>query len=81
MQATSVIWQIIQDADKFIQLEQPFKKVKVDAEAAKKDIAALVFDVQAIGKFLKPVMPQTSQKILDCVEAGKTPATPLFVRK
>ena len=81
MQATSVIWQIIQDADKFIQLEQPFKKVKVDAEAAKKDIAALVFDVQAIGKFLKPVMPQTSQKILDCVAAGKTPATPLFVRK
>ncbi len=81
MQATSVIWQIIQEADKFIQLEQPFKKIKVDAEAAKKDIAALVFDVQALGKFLKPVMPETSQKILDCVASGKTPATPLFVRK
>jgi methionyl-tRNA synthetase len=81
MQATSVIWQIIQEADKFIQLEQPFKKIKVDAEAAKKDIAALVFDVQALGKFLKPVMPETSQKILDCVASGKTPTTPLFVRK
>lgn len=81
MLVTNVIWGIIQDVDKFIQLEQPFKKIKVDAEAAKKDIAALMYDLKAVGNFLAPIMPSTSQTILACVESGKTPSAPLFVRK
>lgn len=79
--AVDDIWQRIQAADKFIQTEQPFRVVKVDAEKGKAQIAGLLRDVYVIGALLAPVLPETSAKISACVKAGKMPSAGLFLRK
>ncbi len=78
---TQEIWSIIQEADKFIQLEQPFKKIKVDEMSARTDIARLMFDIRSVAQLLSPIMPQVSQTILECIQNIKTPEKPLFIRK
>jgi methionyl-tRNA synthetase len=74
------IWKKISDADRFIQEQAPFKKVKVDAEAGKADIAYLLGEVAAIGALLQPIMPETSAKIAQAVQDNKV-VNPLFLRK
>lgn len=75
------IWNRIQTADRFIQTEQPFKTVKVDAEKGKSQIAGLIRDVYVIGTLLAEIMPETSVKVVSAVESGKMPASGLFLRK
>lgn len=74
------IWKKISAADKFIQEQTPFKKVKVDPEAGKADIAYLLGEVAAIGVLLEPIMPETSAKIAEAIRDSKVSA-PLFLRK
>ena len=74
------IWKKIQAADKFIQENEPFKKVKVDAAAGKADILYLLGEVAAIGAALTPILPQTAAKIAQAVKENKI-AAPLFLRK
>ena len=74
------IWQRIQDADKFIQDNQPFKVVKIDAEKGKAQIAYLLGEIAAIGKALLPIMPETSAKIAAAIVERRL-AAPLFLRK
>ena len=66
--AADEIWKKVQSCDQFIQKEEPFKKVKVDAEAAKKDIAFLLSELEKIAISLKPFLPQTSTKILQALK-------------
>ena len=62
--AADIIWKKIQTCDQFIQKEEPFKKIKVDAEVAKKDIEFLLNELESIAQSLKPFLPYTAEKIL-----------------
>jgi methionyl-tRNA synthetase len=74
------IWKKIAAADKFIQENEPFKKVKSNPAAGKADIAYLLDEVAAIGLMLLPIMPETSEKIAAAIRENKVVA-PLFLRK
>ncbi|OHA17484.1 MAG: methionine--tRNA ligase [Candidatus Taylorbacteria bacterium RIFCSPLOWO2_12_FULL_43_20] len=79
--AGSAIWGRIQKMDQYIQVEQPFKKIKADLEGAKKDIRYLLAELYAVVALLRPIMPETSKTILDLVRKNKMPESPLFPRK
>lgn len=79
--AGDLVWERISELDKRIQTEQPFKLIKTDPEAGKKLIMELVTDLQLVAKMLTPILPKTSQKILDLIKANKMPVEPLFLRK
>jgi methionyl-tRNA synthetase len=74
------IWSKIQDLDKYIQENQPFKTVKTDLEKGKSQISYLLSSVHTIANVLKPILPGTSDKILKSIEQGKV-SEPLFLRK
>lgn len=66
--AADLVWSKIQSADKFIQEQEPFKKIKVDPEKAKMDISYLLSEVFVIAKFLSPILPEASEKILNALD-------------
>jgi methionyl-tRNA synthetase len=79
--AMDAIWKQIQNADEYIQKTEPFKKIKVDAEAAKKDIQYLLGELNSIGNLLKPFLPHTSKQILNALTEIKLENIPrLFPR-
>lgn len=78
--AIELIWAKIQACDKMIQEREPFKVFKVDPEAARKDVQELMGELTIIAEWLKPFMPETSQKISAALESGQLPAEPLFMR-
>jgi len=80
-QALDFIWSLIKDADTYIQREQPFKKIKVDKEAAENDVEYLLSELVRIGRYLTPFLPETSARVISAVKEGKAMATPLFSRK
>ena len=61
--ATDVIWEAITSTNKFIETTEPFKKAKVDPEAAQMDIRTLIKSIEAINGLLRPFLPETVQKI------------------
>ena len=79
--AISEIWVRIASLDSFIQKEEPFKKIKVDEEGAKKDVLFLLGELRAIAEDLKIFLPETSKKIIDLIKENKMPESPLFPRK
>jgi methionyl-tRNA synthetase len=74
------IWLRIQETDKYIQENAPFKTVKTDLEKGKEQIGFLLASVYHIAKSLEAILPETSVKILTALKAGKLEA-PLFMRK
>jgi methionyl-tRNA synthetase len=62
--AIEEIWKKIQSCDQFIQKEEPFKKIKVDVEAGKKDIEHLLGQLNQIAISLQPFLPQTAEQII-----------------
>ncbi|MEI8339063.1 MAG: methionine--tRNA ligase [bacterium] len=79
--AMDYIWTLIKDSDAYIQREQPFKKIKVDKAAAETDVKNLLVELVKIGRLLKPLLPETAEKVLTAVREGKALTTPLFQRK
>ena len=73
-------WKKIAAADKFVQENEPFKKVKADPAAGKADIAYLLGEVAGIGAMLAPILPETSEKIAAAVRDVSI-LIPLFMRK
>ena len=67
--------------DQFIQEEQPFKKFKVEPEAARKDLIYLQEKLLAGAYRLSIIMPKTSEAVIDCITNHKMPEEPLFLRK
>ena len=67
--------------DKFVQINEPFKKIKTDTEGAKRDLKYAVQELSDIALRLQPVMPETSEKIQNLIQQNKKPETPLFLRK
>jgi methionyl-tRNA synthetase len=70
----------IQDLDKRITEEAPFKVVKTDPEKGRELIASCVRELAAIDLLIEPFMPETSKKIIEAIMANKKPES-LFVRK
>lgn len=66
--ALDTIWQKITACDQFIQKEEPFKKIKVNEEAAKKDIEYLLLELNKIALSLQPFLPLTAEKILQSLK-------------
>jgi methionyl-tRNA synthetase len=77
---TSLIWEEISKLDESIQLTEPFKVIKVDKEKGQNLIRDLAQKVFLIAKMLEPVIPETSQKIIESILANKKPDN-LFPRK
>jgi methionyl-tRNA synthetase len=75
------IWHIIQSMDKKIQDEEPYKVFKTDSELAMKIVSDLNVSLYKLGHMLAPVMPNTSQKILEFLKQNRKPEQPLFLRK
>lgn len=75
------IWNDISSLDKFIQENEPFKKIKIDEEGGKKDVHHLLYHLYSIALALEPLLPETSLKIQELIRQNKKPAIPLFLRK
>jgi methionyl-tRNA synthetase len=75
------IWSLIQETDRFIQNEEPFKTIKTDLRKGKEQIGFLAGEVYRIARMLEPIMPATAETIKKLVESKEMPKTPLFVRK
>lgn len=80
------IWLAIQSLDRFIQEQEPFKKIKTDPAEAKQDIKNLLYSrtgthhLLGIALRIEPFMPGTAEKIKTAITENKMPAEPLFKR-
>lgn len=83
--AVDLIWDKIAEADKKIQETQPFKLIKDQNMERRKEgsiiIQDLVQELNIIAELLTPLLPETSEKILNLIKENKTPEKPLFARK
>lgn len=75
------IWYKIQDLDKKIQEEEPYKLFKTEREKAKNIVSELCAELNIIAQMLKPVMPNTADSIVSSLKDIKKPEKPLFPRK
>ena len=78
--AADYVWSRIQALDHKITETEPFKVVKVDPEKGKAIITELVKELAFIDEMLEPLLPATSQKIIDAITTNKKPEN-LFPRK
>jgi methionyl-tRNA synthetase len=67
--ALSDIWQIVGDANKYIEETKPWELRKNDTEKFAQIMRKLLDDLQLIAKALTPFLPETSQKIIDALES------------
>ena len=74
------IWRLIGDMDAFIASEKPFKKIKEDVAAAHKDLQYLADELNRLAISLYPFMPETADKIQQCLTEVRLPIEPLFKR-
>ena len=74
------LWQEIQLTDKKIHDTEPFRVVKSDSEKGKSLIAELVVQLYLIAHSLAPLLPATSEAIIEAIRANKKPEN-LFPRK
>jgi len=79
--AADITWDFIGSIDSKIQETEPFKLVKEDKEAAQKIITDLVKDLYKVSVMLKPIIPETAEKIREAVLENKKPEQALFQRK
>lgn len=73
------IWKLIQDVDKKIQDEEPYKKYKTDPTSAINIVSDLCTDLSLIAHMITPVMPKTSEIIHQSLKNLKKPEN-LFPR-
>ncbi len=77
--AVEIIFNKISGLDKRITVKEPFKLIKNNREEGEKEIQLLMKDLFYIAKHLEPIMPITSETIINGIKNNKTPA-PLFSR-
>ena len=75
------VWQRIQDLDKKIQEEEPYKLFKTDPGGTRKIITELTHELYQIAQSLLLAMPETSKKIQKLIKENRKPEKPLFLRK
>lgn len=79
--AVQDVWNTVNYINGHIQETEPFKKIKTNPEEAKSDIAKALKWLMDVAMDLRPLMPDTSEKIINLIKANKKPETPLFLRK
>lgn len=79
--ATEYLWQKIQNLDKRIQEEEPFKVVKTNAEKGEEIIKELVLELYTVARMLNPLLPETNTRLEKLIRENKKPIAPLFPRK
>lgn len=77
---TDNLWARLAELDKYIQVNEPFKKFKVDPDGAKKDVTYLLNEIANLIPELSIVIPDTAEKLKELLKAGKKPSEPLFKR-
>ncbi len=75
------LWEKIQALDAYIQVNEPYKKIKTDQNKAKKDVAYLLSHLLRITYELEPLLPETAINVRNFVKNNKMPEQPLFPRK
>ncbi len=80
-QVTTDIWKEITDLDKYITETEPFKVFKIDQDKARSDVHHVITGLARISVLLQPIMPTTSEKMIEIIKIGKKPSEPLFGRK
>ena len=78
--AIDYVFMKVQNLDKKINDEEPFKLVKVEPERGKLMINELVRELYHIAETLAPFLPDTSEKIKKAIKENKKPEN-LFPRK
>ena len=78
--AMDEVFKIIGSMDQFITDEAPFKKVKIDPQAAAEDVRYLLEKLWHVTMKIAPFMPETYGKMRVALEENKKPETPLFPR-
>ena len=78
-EAMDVIWAEIKNLDSFIQKNEPFKKIKIAPDEAKKDVELLLKGLWDIGVFLLPFMPEIAMAIGEAIRGNTMPPS-LFKR-
>ena len=66
--------------DNLIQTTEPFKLIKVDEVKAKEIVFSLLSNLYYFGIIVRPFIPNTSAKIIECIRENKMPEKPLFNR-
>jgi methionyl-tRNA synthetase len=79
-EALIAIWDLISFCDRYIDEEKPWKLVKseIKYQKSKRVISNLLFALSNIAEMLKPLLPQTSKKIIEQIKTKK--GKPLFPR-
>jgi methionyl-tRNA synthetase len=72
-EAMDFVFSKISEADAYMNSHEPYKKIKVDADMAKKDIEYLVRELYRVAVHLIAVMPRTSEIIKNAVQKNKKP--------
>lgn len=78
-EAMDFVFAKISSADVYMNTNEPYKKIKTDADTARKDIEHLVHELASIAAHLAPAMPHTAEAISSAVLANKKPEN-LFPR-
>jgi len=79
--ALGIIWGKIARLDKFINDEKPWELVKTGDKRLKSVLEHAVDQIQEIGQLLKPLLPETAEKILKQFEVSEIKSgAPLFPR-
>lgn len=76
--ALEYVWQIVREANKFIEDNKPWELAKTDEIKFKEVMEKLLSDLNIIAHLIEPFMPQTSSKIKSALDTKV--AKPLFQR-
>lgn len=60
-----VVFKVVDDANEAVEVKQPFKLVKEDEAAAKLVLSEIAEQIRFIGRSLAPILPHTSEAILE----------------
>lgn len=74
--AADWVWTKIKAADEFIAKEEPFKKVKADEDAGRRDIAYLVGELADIAFHLQPFLPGSAEAIMAALSSISVDSIP-----
>jgi methionyl-tRNA synthetase len=72
-EAMDFIFAKISAADAYMNTNEPYKKIKTEAEVARNDIGHLVRELASIATHLAPTMPHTSEIIMSSIRSNKKP--------
>lgn len=75
-----IIMDMSRALDLHIQTNEPFKTIKTDPVKGKMEIEFLLYGLRSVALELQFFLPNTSQKILECIRENKMPEKPLFNR-